>query len=78
MQVTNTASYDSALTSVSATALNSITNQLKRETPTSVLPYLQALHEISEVYPQNVALCALLSQVHKGISTLMLSKEDQI
>ena len=52
VQVTNAAGYDSAMTTASAHALNSITQKLKNET-NSVLPYLHAIQEISEVYPQN-------------------------
>ena len=62
VQVTNTG-YDSAMTTASAQALNSITQKIKNET-TSVLPYLQALQEIQEVYPQNQPLNTLLSQIH--------------
>ena len=65
------------MTTASAQALNSITQKIKNET-TSVLPYLHALQEICEVYPTNQALNTLLSQIHQGISTLILSKEDQI
>ena len=76
VQVTN-GGYDSAMTTASAQALNQITQKIKSES-TSVLPYLHALQEISEVYPSNNALNGLLSQIHQGISTLILSKEDQI
>ena len=37
-----------------------------------------ALQEISEVYPGNSALNTLLSQIHAGISTNILTKEGQI
>ena len=63
------------MTTASQTALNSITQKIKNESQ-SVLPYLQALSEISHVYPQNNALNTLLSQIHQGISTLILTKED--
>ena len=43
-----------------------------------MLPFLHALQEIQEVYPANSALTTLLSQIHQGISTMILSKEDQI
>ena len=76
VSVTN-AGYDSSMTTASAHALNSITMRLKNESA-SVLPYLHALQEISEVYPQNQPLNTLLSQIHQGISTMILSKEDQI
>lgn len=76
VQVTNTG-YDSTLTSQSASALNAITQKIKNESA-SVLPYLHALQEISEVYPNNNPLNTLLSQIHQGISTLILKKEDQI
>jgi len=48
------------MTTASAIALNSITQKIKSES-NSVLPYLHALQEISEVYPTNTALNNLLS-----------------
>lgn len=57
VSVTNTG-YDSSMTTASAQALNQITMKLKNES-TSVLPYLHALLEISDVYPQNQALNTL-------------------
>ena len=41
-----------------------------------MLPYLHALLEISEIYPNNTPLNTLLSQIHQGISTMILTKED--
>jgi hypothetical protein len=63
------------MTTESAKALQSITQKIKNET-TSVLPYLHALQEISEIYPNNNPLNTLLSQIHQGISTMILTKED--
>ena len=72
------------MTTASATALNQITQKLKIDhhlaggDEQGILPYLLALQEISEVYPGNSALNTLLSQIHAGISTNILTKEGQI
>ena len=75
MQVTNAAGFDSTMSTASAHALNQITQRIKSEA-NSVLPYLHALQDICEVYPQNQALNTLLSHIHQGISTQILTKED--
>ena len=61
----------------SAKALQTINRRLQQE-ETPNLKYLHALHEISEVYPNNIALTSLLNSVHSGMSNILLSKEEQL
>lgn len=65
------------LDTASAQALNSINEKLRQD-KTPVLNHLHALQEISEIYPNNMPLTALISRIHSGISTVLLQKEDSI
>ena len=75
----NTSSFEEEqrklLDTASAKALQTINRRLQQE-ETPNLKYLHALHEISEVYPNNKALTSLLNSVHSGMSNILLSKEE--
>ena len=77
----NTSSYDSEqrklLETASAEALKNLNAKLQGD-KTPSLKYLHALNEIIEIYPNNIALAGLLRRIHSGMSSTLLSKEEEI